>query len=406
MVAGARPGGRHGEAGSSFGDVLSLVRANAANSRADLARVTGLSRSTASQRVDALIELGLIVETGDGESTGGRRPTMLVFAAEAGLMLAADFGASHCRLGITDRTGTLLVQRESPIDIADGPERCLGFAIDGFEKLLADLGRSAADVEGVGVGLPGPVEFAAGRVVNPPIMPGWHGVPVPPFFAERFPGAPVLVDNDVNVMALGEYTAGGWSDAVDDLLYVKVGTGIGCGIVAGGQIHRGAQGAAGDLGHVPVSDSETRCHCGNIGCVEAVASGAAIAAALRDAGVDAGNTADVVALARAGHPVAVPMVRTAGRRLGEVLAGAVNFFNPSVIVLGGGLDDVHEHLIAGVREVIYRRSTALATHRLDIARSRLGREAGVIGCATMAVEHTYSPAAVNARVAELAERGR
>lgn len=394
MVAGARPGGL----GSSFGDVLALVRGDVANSRSDLARVTGLSRSTASQRVDALIELGLIVETGDGESTGGRRPTMLVFAADAGLMLAADFGATHCRLGVTDRRGTLLLQREHAIDIADGPELCLSFAIEGFEKLLAELGRTTDDVEGIGIGLPGPVEFAAGRVVNPPIMPGWHGVPMPPFFAERFPGVPVLVDNDVNVMALGEYTVGGWSDTVDDLLYVKVGTGIGCGIVAGGQIHRGAQGAAGDLGHVPVSDSETRCHCGNVGCVEAVASGAAIAAALRDAGIAADSTADVVALARAGHPTAVPMVRAAGRRLGEVLAGAVNFFNPSVIVLGGGLDGAHEHLIAGVREIIYRRSTALATHRLDIARSRLGATAGVVGCATMALEHTYSPAAVNTLV--------
>lgn len=403
MASGARSA--NGGAASA-GDVLALVRDGRASSRSELARVTGLSRSTASQRVDTLIDHGLIEETGDGESTGGRRPTLLVFRSDAKLVLAADFGATHCHLAVTDLRGTVLADDDHRLDIARGPEHCLGFAIDGLHKLLAAIDRPATDVEAIGVGLPGPVEFAAGRVVSPPIMPGWHGVPVAPFFADQFPGAPVLVDNDVNVMALGEYHAAGWRDTVEDLLYVKVGTGIGCGIVAGGRIHRGAHGAAGDLGHVPVAGGTTLCHCGNVGCVEAVASGAAIAAALRAIGVEADDTADVVALVRAGHQDAIPMLRTAGRQLGEVLAGAVNFFNPAVIVLGGGLDEAHDHLIAGVREVIYQRSTALATHRLDIARSRLSLKAGVVGCAVMALDHAYSPAAVDAAIGAALEGGR
>ena len=382
------------------GAVLQLVRDGVAESRAELARETGLARSTVSQRVDTLIEIGLLREEGDGVSTGGRPPTVLTFVADGGVALGADFGATHCHLAVADRNGALLAHADHRLEISEGPERCMAFAIDGLGKLLARLGRPAADVEGIGVGLPGPVEFAAGQVVSPPIMPGWHNVPVAPFFEEQFPGVPVLVDNDVNVMALGEYHRAGWRDEVDDLLFVKVGTGIGCGIIAGGVLHRGAHGAAGDLGHVQIAGSDTICHCGNRGCVEAVASGSALAAQLRAEGIDAADTADVVLLARSGQPTVVPMVRTAGRQLGEVLAGAVNFFNPSVIVLGGGLDEAHEHLIAGVRETIYQRSTALATHQLRIVRSRLSLEAGVTGCAVMALDHLLSAEAIDARIDE------
>jgi predicted NBD/HSP70 family sugar kinase len=226
-------------------------------------------------------------------------------------------------------------------------------------------------------------------------MPGWDGVPVPAAFAASYPGVPVLVDNDVNVMALGEYWTS-WRQGVDDLLFVKVATGIGCGIVAGGAIHRGADGTAGDLGHVQIPDAgDALCRCGNRGCVEAVASGGALARELRSIGVEAHDSRDVVALVRAGNPQAVTLVRQAGRLVGEVLAGAVNFFNPSVIVIGGDLAHAHEQFFAGVREVVYRRSTALATQHLQLARSRLDDRAGVVGCAVTVVEQILSPAAID-----------
>jgi predicted NBD/HSP70 family sugar kinase len=383
----------------SAGAVLQLIRNGQCATRSDLVNVTGLARSTISQRVDALAAAGLVVELGEGKSTGGRPPTRLAFNSAGGVVLAADFGATQCRLAVSDLAGSILVEEASDLDIAAGPDACLRFALDGFRALLDRAGRTVSSVEGVGVGLPGPVEFAAGRVVSPPIMPGWDGIPVPPYFVDEFPGVPVLVDNDVNVMAMGEYWAR-WRSSVADLLFVKVGTGIGSGIVVDGAIHRGAQGAAGDIGHVQIPDAgDTLCRCGNTGCVEAVAAGGALAAALRAAGVDAENTRDVVALARAGNRVAVPLVRHAGRLLGEVLAGAVNFFNPSVIVLGGDLADAHEQLFAGVREVVYRRSTTLATRHLQIVRSRLGVHAGVVGCAVTVLQHILSPEAVDARLA-------
>jgi predicted NBD/HSP70 family sugar kinase len=385
--------------------VLELIRVGAAASRSDLVRLTGLSRSTASQRVEALVALGLVREAGETKSTGGRPPSRVAFNAGGGVVLAADFGATQVKLAVSDRAGSILIEEASDLDIATGPDVCLAFVLGRFLALLDRVGRPLAEVEGVGVGLPGPVEFAAGRVVSPPIMPGWDGVPVPPYFEERFPGVPVLVDNDVNVMAMGEYWSR-WRSTVDDLLFVKIGTGIGCGIVVDGAIHRGAQGAAGDIGHIQIPDAgDALCRCGNTGCVEAVASGAALAAALRDAGVEAANTRDVVALARAGNPIAVPLVRHAGRLLGEVLAGAVNFFNPSVIVLGGDLAEAHEQLFAGVREVVYRRSTALATRHVQLARSRLGVHAGVVGCAVTVLEHMFSPGAIDARLASADRMG-
>ena len=389
----------------SAGAVLQLIRSGECATRSDLVNVTGLARSTISQRVEALSALGLVAEIGDGKSTGGRPPGRLAFNSDGGVVLAADFGATQCRLAVSDRAGSILIEESSDLDIATGPDACLGFALEGLLALLDRAGRPLSRVEGVGIGLPGPVEFAAGQVVSPPIMPGWNGVPVPPYFAKQLPGVPVLVDNDVNVMALGEYWAR-WRTSVTDLLFVKVGTGIGSGIVVDGAIHRGAQGAAGDIGHVQIPEAaDTICRCGNAGCVEAVAGGAALAAALRAAGVDAENTRDVVALARAGDRVAVPLVRNAGRLLGEVLAGAVNFFNPSVIVLGGDLADAHEQLFAGVREVVYRRSTALATRHLQIVRSRLGVHAGVVGCAVTVLQQILSPGAIDARVASIDRMG-
>ena len=209
-------------------------------------------------------------------------------------------------------------------------------------------------MRGIGIGVPGPVAFATGQPVNPPIMPGWDGFSLPRWFGDRYE-APVLVDNDVNIMALGEHWSH-WRDT-EHLLFIKVGTGIGCGIVAGRLIHRGAQGAAGDIGHIRVPGNEdVLCRCGNVGCLEAVAGGRALAQRLPAAGLEAANSRDVVRLVRAGEPRAVRMVREAGRSLGQVLAGSVNFFNPAVIVIGGDLGEAHEQLLAGVREVIFERS--------------------------------------------------
>jgi predicted NBD/HSP70 family sugar kinase len=377
---------------NSAGELLSLIRAGTAVTRADLARHTGLARSTVAQRVDVLLDSGLVLEAGGTPSTGGRPATMLAFNHQAGVVLVADLGATHARLALTDLAGTPLAEVAGDLDIALGPQEVLKWVSARFDELLEQTGTAAADVRGIGIGVPGPVEFDTGRPVNPPIMPGWDGFDIPAWFAEHH-HAPVLVDNDVNIMARGEHWVH-WRDT-PHLLFVKVGTGIGCGIVADCHIHRGARGAAGDIGHIRATSENVICACGNIGCLEAVAGGHALATRLAATGVEASNSRDVVRLVHEGNVSATQMVRAAGRTLGEVLAGTVNFFNPAVIVIGGDIAEAHAQLLAGVREGIFSRSLPLATRDLRIVPCRLGDRAGVIGAAITAIEQVLSPAAVD-----------
>jgi predicted NBD/HSP70 family sugar kinase len=377
--------------------MLALIRDGRAVTRADLVRSTGLSRSTVAHRLDVLIAHGLIREDGAGVSTGGRPPTALAFNPLAGIVLVADLGATHARLAVTDLAGGTLAEEARDLDVAAGPEPVLGLADERFAALLREAGHGPADVRGVGVGIPGPVAFSTGEPVNPPLMPGWDGFSIPRWFAERYP-APVLVDNDVNVMAIGEQRTQ-WSGC-EHLLFVKVGTGIGCGISAARRIRRGALGAAGDIGHVRVSGhDDVICRCGNSGCLEAIAGGRAIAERLAAAGRDATGSRDVVRLVRAGDTLAIRFVREAGRLLGEVLASCVNLFNPGAIVIGGALGEAHEPLLAGVREVTIRRSLPLATRSLQIVPSRLGDRAGVVGASIMVREHVLAPDAVDRALA-------
>jgi predicted NBD/HSP70 family sugar kinase len=374
------------------GELLSLIRAGTAVTRADLARHTGLARSTVAQRVDALLASGLVLEAGDTPSTGGRPATMLAFNHQAGVVLVADLGATHARVAVTDLAGTTLAERAGDLDIALGPAEVLKWVSARFHELLDQTAHAAADVRGIGIGVPGPVEFDTGRPVNPPIMPGWDGFDIPGWFADRY-GAPVLVDNDVNIMARGEHWVH-WR-RTPHLLFVKVGTGIGCGIVADGHIHRGARGAAGDIGHIRATGEDVICACGNIGCLEAVAGGHALATRLAASGVEAQNSRDVVRLVHEGNVKATQMVRAAGRTLGEVLAGTVNFFNPAVIVIGGDIAEAHAQLLAGVREGIFSRSLPLATRDLRVVPCRLGDRAGITGAAITAIEQVLAPAAVD-----------
>jgi predicted NBD/HSP70 family sugar kinase len=375
------------------GRVLSLIRDGEAVTRADLARRTGLARSTVAQRVEALLAHQLVYEAGGSASTGGRPPTVLAFNRAAGVVLVADLGATHSRLAVSDLAGSPLSERAYDTDVARAPEEVLGWVHERFVALLDEVGRDVDDVRGIGIGVPAPVAFSRGEPVAPPMMPGWDGFSIPGWFSRHY-DAPVLVDNDVNIMALGEHWTH-WRET-EHLLYVKIGTGIGCGIVSGRRIHRGAQGAAGDIGHVRLAGhDDVVCRCGNVGCLEAVAGGRALAANLAAAGLPAHTSRDVVRLVKAGEPLAIKAVREAGRCLGEVLAECINFFNPGAIVLGGDLAEAHQQLLAGVREVSFGRSLPMATRDLRLGCSQLHDRAGVIGAAIMVIEHVLAPETVD-----------
>ncbi|WP_168625757.1 MULTISPECIES: ROK family transcriptional regulator [unclassified Cryobacterium] len=374
--------------------LFQLLRDGQPRTRAELATLTGLARSTIALRVDSLMQLGLIRPVGEAISTGGRPSSRFALNPGARVVLGVDVGASHAKLAIADLAGTILAQHGEPLPVADGPEAVLSWVVDAGHDLLAGLGRDTADLISIGIGLPGPVEFKTGRPINPPIMPGWDRFDVPGWVQQHWP-VPVLVDNDVNISAIGEL-ATAWPD-VEHLMFVKVATGIGAGVVSGGRLQRGAQGIAGDIGHVQIArGAGVPCHCGNRGCLEAMASGPAIARGLRDAGIDVQTGRDVVELVKHGNIDAVQAVRQAGRDIGEVLTACVSLINPSIIAIGGAMAQAGEHLIAGVREVVYARSMPLATEHLGIVQSRAGEDAAVLGASMLAIHHALSPASIDA----------
>jgi len=395
--AGGRSTAGQSTGGQSAGDVLALLRHGRASTRAELGALTGLSRTAVNARLADLAGLGLVVERDRGPSTGGRPPGRLELAARGGVVLAASMGFTRTQVAVADLTAGVLAATGVDLDLAAGPDPVLDRVGDLLAGLLEQLGCSSADVLGVGVALPGPVESGTGRLVRPPGLPGWADAPVAPPLRRRWP-VPVLVDNDVNAMAVGEHWAS--RGGIGDLLLVKVSTGIGAGLVLGGRPHRGARGAAGDLGHNPVADGTgVLCRCGNEGCVEAVASGSALVRQLQDRGRDVATVADVVALVDAGDPEAHGLVRLAGRRLGDVLAAAVNLLNPAAVVLAGDLAAAQEPLFAGVRDVLLPRATTLAGRDLQVLPSALGEQAGLVGCAVSVLDEVLSPAAVDARLA-------
>lgn len=370
------------DAGNGITGLLRLFRANGALTRAEVGEQTGLARATVNQRIDQLVGVGLLTTGGPATVSRGRPATTFRFNPDRGTLLIADIGASGMRLARCDLAARVLERVEVPIAIGDGPDVVLSTVEEGLDDLLE---RSPHDlpVWGVGVSVPGPVEFERGRVVSPPIMTGWDGVEIPVRLAGRFSTA-IFVDNDVNAMALGEQRSK--HPDLGDLLFLKVGTGVGSGIVANHAVLRGARGAAGDIGHTWADATDVRndrplCQCGKVGCVEAYAGGWAIVRDLTAAGVQATTVDDVVSLVSQGNPLATSLVRDAGRILGSSLANAVSLLNPSVIVLGGQLSALAEHLLAGIRERIYARSLPLATRDLQILRSSLDGDAGVIGLA-------------------------
>lgn len=358
--------------------IVNLVRTGEATTRPEIGRLTGLGRGVVAQRIDQAIEMGYLEDGEFGPSSGGRAPRTLRFRSDRGRLVICALGAMHLRVGIAALDGDIIDQVHRHWDIFRGPAETLDTALEMIDEILAR--QPEVEVWAVAVGVPGPVDFASGRPVAPPIMPGWNGFDVRRRFEQRF-DAPVWVDNDVNLLALSE-RARRQDDAVD-LIFCKIGTGIGAGLLSHGRIHRGANGAAGDIGHVRVRDSEAQCRCGKTGCLEAEAGGWALVrdaeAALADGAggylarhVEEGGavTPESIALAAMdGDALAISLVQRSARLIGESIAGLVNMFNPGVIVVGGAVSSAGEIFLAEVRQRIYELSLPLATRDLSTVRS-------------------------------------
>jgi predicted NBD/HSP70 family sugar kinase len=367
--------------------VARLVASGTAVSKADLVPVTGLARTTVSAAVDELVSRGVLRPDGTRPTPGRGRPAdRLSLSPRGGHVLLADVGATGAHLAVVDLSQQVLGHTHVDVDVKDGPEVVLAAVVDSLATLRA--GAPVAPVRAVVIGLPGPVDGQLGTPVRPPIMPGWHAYPVSARLREIF-DCPVILENDVNLRALGEARA--LPDDQAPLLFVKVGTGIGGGLITReGALHHGADGAAGDIGHIRVRGApDVVCICGNVGCIEAVASADAIARRL-GTGADTVTVAEVRASIGRADPAALALVREAAGLIGEVVATLVHFYNPARVTLGGSVTAASDELLAGVRSVVYQRALPLATRNLVLANSVLGEYAGVAGAMVLGIEQALS----------------
>src|SRR6478752_1288266 len=321
--------------------IVNMVRTGDAATRPEIGRVTGLGRGVVTQRVDQAIDMGYLEDGEFGPSSGGRAPRTLQFRGSRGRIIVCALGALHIHVGVAMLEGDVLEQTHRAWDISRGPAETLDTALAMIDDVLART--PGVPVWGISVGIPGPVDFATGRPVAPPIMPGWNGFDIRRRFEERY-DAPVWVDNDVNLLALNERSRR--NDERLDLIYCKVGSGIGAGLLSQGRIHRGANGAAGDIGHVRVAGSDAQCRCGKVGCLEAVARAA-----------------------ENGDALGISLVQRCARVVGESIAALVNMFNPGTIVIGGAVVGAGEVFLAEVRQRVYELSLPLATRDLNIVQS-------------------------------------
>ncbi|WP_219209393.1 ROK family protein [Variovorax boronicumulans] len=379
--------------------VLETTFWSSGGSRHGVAERLGFSKSKANGLIAGLVEQGLLAEAGLQRSSGGRRAENLQLNDALGVLIGIDIGATSLDIAVLGPDLRPLAQHTEATDVRQGPGVVLARVRVLMRELLARCGHGAKQVMGIGIGVPGPVNFQIGQLVNPPLMPAWDGFSIRDALREDYT-APVFVDNDVNLMALGEL----WrlKRSLQNFLVIKVGTGIGCGIVVHGEVYRGAAGSAGDVGHICVDQEGPRCHCGNVGCVEVMAAGPAITRMAVQA-AEAGESemlaerlrtqgrldaVDVGHAGRAGDAAANGIIQRAGNLLGQMLASVVNFFNPSHVFIGGGITHIGPLFLAAVRQSVYQRSLALSTRHLEIQYTPLGPQAGLIGAGALAMQET------------------
>jgi len=376
---------------------LDLIRFSGTGiSRADLARQLGLTRSAVTTIVNDLIAEKLVREAESGPANGGRRPILLEMNPNRGYVVGIDLGATHLGLVVADFSSRVHGEIEIPLDIKCGPESCLQIVDQQLHLLLEKNGLSFSDLLGIGLGVPGPVVAEAGTVAAPPIMPGWDNYPIRAHLQELW-GLPIALNNDAELGALGEWAYGA-GRGERHLVYIKVGTGVGAGLLLDGYIYRGATGCAGEIGHVTIRDNGPLCSCGSHGCLEAMAGGHAIAESARTAIMAGRKTQlasihppemitarDVAAASRLGDLVAQQIISEAGIYLGIALASLINLFNPSMVVVGGGVAQMGDILMEPIRRTARERSLRSAAQSVRITAAALGRRSSSMGAVVQAM---------------------
>ena len=385
-------------------ELILLIRRFGELTKADLVDHTNYSRTKITSCIDSLVSKKIIRTNGSSEFTGGRRSRTYSLNGEMGLVAGVDIGATSIDVVLSDFSGNMIARYGESAIVREGPLPILNKVSEIINRIILENGMDPEKLTGIGIGVPGPVDFLLGTVLSPPIMPGWDRFPIIATLQESFPLANIVIDNDVNVMALGEVTLGA-ARGIENLIFLKIGTGIGAGIICGGRIYRGSNGCAGDVGHICADKNGPICSCGNTGCLEAVASGPAIAERGKNFAIS-GNSPilnkyldlnggtmraeDVGDAAREGDLIAIEIIRTSGEMIGDVLASLVNFYNPSMIVIGGGVSNIGNLLLSSIRQGVLNRSLPLATRDLRIVFAAIGPDAGVTGAVSLALDHMFS----------------
>ena len=377
--------------------ILDLIRFTPGGiSRVEIARQMDLSRAAVTTIVNDLLTNGIIREAESRVVHSGRPPIVLEINPSCGYVIGIDFGATHLNLLLADISARILEELEVEIDIQDGPESCLEEANSRVQELLKKAKLNLKDVLAIGVGVPGPVVAEEGMVLTPPIMPGWDRFPIRDTLQKLW-GHPVSVNNDAELGVLGEWASGaGRSER--NLVYIKIGTGIGAGLLMDGKIYHGVTGSAGEIGHLTIDENGPICACGNQGCLEAMAGGHAIAQQAQQAvknglrtqlaniqPVEKITAREVASAARQGDLVAQQILAQAGSRIGIALAGLVNMFNPGMVIIGGGVAQTGDILLEPMRQTVQRRSLPAATRVIRITTAMLGRRSSSMGAVVQAL---------------------
>jgi len=370
--------------------VVDALRRSGTATRSELARLTGLSRTTVATLVADLQARGLVVPPDEAATTRsrgrGRPPGLLRLDPSAGVALGLDFGHRHVRVAAADLASRVLAEAAAPLDVDSDAERALDTAAALVCRVLADSGVDRGRVVAAGMGVPGPYDRRRHVVSSSSILPGWVGFDAPAELARRIE-VDVEVDNDANLGALGELTFGA-ARGLSNVVYVKVSTGIGAGLILGGSLQRGATGIAGELGHVQLRPDGIVCNCGGRGCLQTLASTSAVLAAARAAHGPELTLGRLIELVGDGDFGSRRIVGEAGRAVGEVLADLCNHVNPEAIVVGGDLSGAGEPLLAGIREVIDRRALPGAAEAVTVKAGELGERAAVLGALALVISDT------------------
>jgi predicted NBD/HSP70 family sugar kinase len=376
---------------ASPGHLLELIRTRPGWTRQQLLAETGMSRTTLFDRLEMLFAHGLVYEAGSAGSGGGRPAVLLRFDDRTRVILVFDLGQTHARISVTDLAGRTIRMAALRLDISDPPGVLLPWLLAEADRLV-DAG-SDEQLAGVGMGIPGPVDARTGRLGTTTTMPGWEQFPIEQTLRARW-DVPLLIENDARAFALGEASVGS-PDQDATILAVKFASGIGAGIVVGGRVVGGADGAAGDIGHIRLTDDGPVCRCGRRGCLAAWASGRALVERLRPTGVR--TVDDVVSRVQAADPEVMPAVREASGMLGRVLASVVATINPHVLALGGGIGRLPD-VVSEIDHRIHADAVDRTTRHLTVRAALLADESPTVGLATAVTSQVFSPSAIDALV--------